>query len=237
VISEMRFRDKYSKQLRTIMLKRLLELAGIEKIDEVGDHYEKLDDNQFNPDPYYARDVVWMGEKGRMIKLTPENSEPIWGNQFDTDKIRETAVAIRNSEERVKFNAPLVTPTIIDLENIADTIKGAAHNDLMWDPVIDGFHIFSTGDDDLDQYIVDEEQYLDDNAWDDEQRAELEQEMEQMKQDAISEQWGDIGDVFIQVRDGNHRRAAAFAYGEPFVYGLVVSNDGEMDAEWKPYLE
>lgn len=211
-----------------------LESTG--KIDEVGDHYEKLDDRDYLPDPYHGRDVIWMGESGRMVKVTPQNSQPVWGNIFHEDKIRETAEAIRYSEDRVRFNAPLAHISIIDITDVKESIEGAEHGDLMYDPVINDYHVYTTGDDNLDRYIVDPEQFIEDEAYDDEHAKELHQEMEEAIVEASKEQWGDIGNLSVQIRDGNHRRAAAFMAGEPFIWALVTT-EGAHGEEVKRYME
>lgn len=205
-------------------------------LEDIGSHYSTLDADEKHGDEYYGRNVVWYGERGRMLKLTKENSEPIWGNTFDYDKIEETADAIKYAEDRVKFYAPLCDAVILDIQDIKENIEGKRHGDLMHDPVIDDVHTFSTGDSDLDEYIVDPEEYLDDNSYEDEDRKELKQEMEDLKEQAIKEQWGNIGELFIQVRDGNHRRAAAFASGESVVWGILMK-DSDGKAELKKHLE
>ena len=216
-------------------IRRLMELAGI-KLDEVGDHYDELEDNQFLPDPYHARNIVWMGESGRMVKVTPKNSEPIWGNIFHEDKIRETAQAIKYSEDTVKFNAPLAHISILDIQDVKENIEAAKDGDLMFDPVIDDVHRYSTGDDELDRYIVDPEEFLEVEAYDDEHKQELHAEMESMIKQATAEQWGDIGNLHIQIRDGNHRRAAAFMAGEPFVWAIVAT-DGVSNPSAKKHMQ
>ena len=201
---------------------------------EFGDHYDTLDKRDtVGYDEYYGRNIIWLGEKGKMIKATPHNSEPIWGNIFDADKTEQTADDIRYSEDRVKFYAPYGMVTIIDIQDIEENIQAAAHGDLMFDPAIDDYHLYSTDDDDLDAYLLDSEEYIGDNAFDDDEITSLTNEMEQMKLDAQSEGWGDIGDISIQVRDGNHRRTAAFASGESHIWVTVV----DIADNIKPYLQ
>lgn len=216
-------------------LRRMLELAGVSLV-EAGPHYDTMKHDEYLPDPYDGRYITWMGISGRMVKITPENSEPIWGNIFHDDKIRETAEAIRNSENRVQFNAPLVHLKIIDIDTIQESLVSDVNGESMYDPVIDGNHVFTTGDVDLDRYLLNPDDYIEDEAgYDEEYRAEVKGEMDAMIETAISEKWGDIGKLFIQVRDGNHRRAAAFMAGEPFIWGMVATQGSE-DPDTKKYM-
>lgn len=204
-------------------------------VNEVGPHYGKLD-VEFGSDEYKVNKVTWLGEAGRMVKMTTKNSEPMWGNTFDERKISETANAIKNANGKAKFNAPLVHISIIDIEEIAENLEANSRGELMFDPAIDDVHTTTTSDRELDKYIIDEDQYLDDNSSDDEEREELRQEMEELKRTAIEEQWGDIGRLKIIVRDGNHRRAAAFLAGEPYVWGKVATQ-GILDDRARKYIE
>ena len=205
-----------------------------EILNEVGDYYAPMPEQSHNPDPYPAKKIVWYGFSGKMIKMTKQNSEPMWGNIFHPEKIRKTADAIRYSEDSVKFNAPRVSVSIIDLNWVRSSIIDAQRGDAMFDPVINDCHQYTTGDDELDKYIIDKKQYLDDNSYGDD-IAEMQAEMESRLQEAIDTKSGDIGSLHIQVRDGNHRRAAAFASGEPFVWGYVT--DVHIDPEIQQYLK
>jgi hypothetical protein len=192
---------------------------------EFGEHYDTLDKNETHLyDEYHGRNVIWLGETGKMVKATPENSEPIWGNIFDREKIEQTADDIRYADDKVKFYAPLAHPTIIDIQNVEENLQADAHGDLMYDPAIDDYHVYSTGDAELDEYLLDSEGFLCDNSTDEDDT--LENEMEDRKKLAQDEGWGDIGDISIQIRDGNHRRTAAFAAGEHYIWVRVSDDAG-----------
>jgi hypothetical protein len=205
---------------------------------EFGEHYDTLDKNETHMyDEYHGRNVIWLGETGKMVKATPENSEPIWGNIFDQDKIDQTADDIRYAEDKVKFYAPLAHPTIIDIQNVAENLQANAHDDLMYDPAIDDYHTYTTRDSELDAYLLDAEEFLGDNSIDDDIES-LENEMEDRRKLAQEEEWGDIGDISIQIRDGNHRRTAAFAAGEPYIWVRVSDDVGPyFDEGIKPFME
>lgn len=207
-----------------------------EILKEVGDHFGSINPDDRRKDPYYGRNIIWYGEKGRMVKVTPQNSEPMWGNIFDNNKINDTAKAIRNSEDRAEFNAPLAHITIIDILYIEENLQANEHGDLMYDPAIDDVHIFTTGDDELDAYLLNSEEFLDDNSYDDEERQELEAAMENYKKQAQAEEWGDVGNLHITLRDGNHRRVAAFRSGEPFIWATVATQ-GLKDERAKKFMQ
>jgi hypothetical protein len=196
---------------------------------EFSEHYGTLDKRDTaGYDEYHGRYIVWLGEKGRMIKATPHNSEPIWGNIFDQDKINKTAEDIRYAEDNVKMYAPYGMATILDVQDVEENLQAAAHGDLMYDPAINDYHLYTTGDEELDAYLLDSEEFIGDNAFDDDEIEALETKMEQMKTEAQEDEWGDIGDISIQVRDGNHRRAAAFELGESYIWVTITDVDDKI---------
>lgn len=172
-----------------------------------------------------------------MIRLTAEETYPLEGNIFDEDKLLSTVDAINNTEKRVKFNAPYAHITFVDIQNIVETLEAESLGELEYDYAIDRYHILTTGDDDLDKYLLDPEEYIEDEtrSFDEEEVEEFRKEMEDKKRQAIEEQWGDIGKIHAQIRDGNHRRVIAFLSGEPDIW-VRVSDNHPVPNEIKQYL-
>lgn len=203
----------------------LLDSANEANGAQYTDYYEEidLDDEDIDQDilkytPYYGRNVIWMGEKGRMIRCSPEYTSPIVGNIFDPDKLLAIKEYIENPDtERAVFTCcVLADPSIIDIDDVRDT-QVSAKQDRLWEMYLD--RPFTTGDDELDEYLV--AQYEDDL---DQYEAEELIDFEDRIKESIENGEGDLGQYWITIRDGNHRVFGAFAAGERYIYAVVLKD-------------
>lgn len=184
-------------------------------------------------DLYYGRNVIWAGDHGRMIRVSPENIEHIWGNIFDADQLAAIVAGIRDADDRVIFYAPYGEVSFVEIQDIKESIEAFAHGD------DDGMDApLSTGDEDLDKWILDREEFIDDLIWDRdvqfEEYTNLVREMNERLQEAIDTNQGDLGSLRFQIRDGNHRAFGALLAGEPYIY-MIVSDNQMQDLKDKNY--
>lgn len=170
-------------------------------------------------DLYYGRNVIWVGDEGRMIKADPEYTQHIWGNIFDEDKLAAVVSGIDEADDRVMFVAPYGDASRIDLQDVKESHEGGWEDDGLDRP-------YTTGDEELDRYLVDPEEVLyeygdepGDETWE-EARADIEERMEA----AVAGGEGDLGQWVVTIRDGNHRAFGALIAGEPYVYVMLSDN-------------
>lgn len=155
---------------------------------------------------YYGRNVIWIGEKGRMIQVDSEYAQHIEGNIFEACKLAAIVEAIKELPHRITFYPGYCEVSVVEPIDIKESIEYEYENGLE--------RPLTTGSDELDEYITDPEQF------DEEEREELEEEL----QYAIEHDEGDLGSLVIQIRDGNHRAFGALLAGEPYIYLLVSDN-------------
>ena len=215
-------------------------------------HQTSKDLENLMADEYFGRNIVWHGYKGRMVKVDFDLSYPMWGNTFEEDKIEGLVDSIEQAEERYHLDAPLVSPSVITEADIIEYLRDEDGEHFSYDPL--GVQLELTfGDDELDSYAKDPDEFLQDNTGyslseikeyseedDDEDLAsavEMWREMETWLKEAIADKDGSIGIITFQVRDGNHRRVAAKRVGEPYFFGIVTTNDMRiLGAELKDIL-
>jgi hypothetical protein len=168
----------------------------------------------------FARNVIWVGENGRMLKVEADEAQHIDGNIFDWEKLAAVRDGIQESEDRVVMYAPYGTATVVGLQDIKESIEYAEDEG--------DSRMMSLGDEDLDAYLVDPEDYIANNvSWDAEEEdiAELRAEMDEQLRLAVEDQDGDLGAIIYQIRDGNHRAFGALISGEPYVYIMLGNNE------------
>jgi hypothetical protein len=98
-------------------------------------------------DPYYGRNVIWDGVSGRMIRVTANGARAIEGNIFDKHKLSSVVDGIREADDRVVFVAPYGTVTVITIQEVKESLEYAEDED--------EDNVLTTGDDELDQWLVD----------------------------------------------------------------------------------
>lgn len=121
-----------------------------------GDYYpdiskEKIDYEKSQGNIFYGRDINWIGTKGNMIRVPTNNMYPVEGNTFDMKKMKGLQKKIEYSEDKVFLYAPYVMISRVSPSTIRET--------LLYDSTIN----LSTGDEDLDKYLKDEESWIDEN--------------------------------------------------------------------------
>jgi hypothetical protein len=168
---------------------------------------------------YFGRNVIWIGDEGRMVRASPDYTQHIWGNIFDEDKLAAVVSGIKEAEGRTYFVAPYGTISKIDLNSVRESMS-------YWeDEGLD--RPYTTGDDDLDAYVKDPEQALQDETYaepGDKEWEEAKAEFEEQLQDAVDSDDGDLGEWVVTVRDGNHRTFGSFLAGEPYTWVMLSDN-------------
>jgi len=169
-------------------------------------------------DLYHGRNVIWDGYDGRMMKARPEHIQHIFGNTFDKDKLAAVVRGINEAEEKVIFTAPYGTATKIGLLDVKESIEYKDYEGLD--------RPYTTGDKELDRYLVDPEEVLNDYADpDDPEYEEKKEEFDEALKEAVAFGEGDLGEWAITLRDGNHRAFGSLIAGEPYVW--VIMSDAQ----------
>lgn len=216
----------HASQLEQMVDQYFDEYGKREAYEEFREHYPKSFSGQMEEDVESSpidrqnvrrgRNVAWVGEAGRMVRVDPEYMQHISGNIFYPEKLASVAAAVELHPDTLYLTAPYGQMAQIDVHRVKESQE-------YWeDEGLD--EPLSTGDDELDEYIVDPEEYLDDHA-DDDERQELREEMEERLQEAIDSGDGDLGSWIFTVRDGNHRAFGALAGGEPYVWAILMDSD------------
>lgn len=201
--------------------------------------------------------VAWIGDPDRLLYVEADDLWPRKDNIFYRDKLAEVAAIVQDADpvDPVPFEPGYAFPEVIGLIDIRDSIQYASDGD---SPV------WTSGDEELDAWLADREQFIEDNLddyyeydddeWDEDEDEEdvdlsasmeaaeaaakqrLIEAMEAMEQQAVAGEWGDIGRIVYQVRDGNHRIFGAIAGGEPGVYVKVDPKDIQQVRQDRVYM-
>ena len=122
----------------------------------ITNEFVKSDDNL-----YVAGNVVWDGFQGEMILVPKEYAYSVDGNIFSNDKIARVKQLVdraRYEGEYVKFDAPVAAVSLVDLGTIAE--------DQQYFEYGSGRGVaLSSGDEDLDKFLKDPEEWGDDNMY------------------------------------------------------------------------
>jgi hypothetical protein len=184
---------------------------------------EKEEDNL-----YHGRNVIWIGTTGKMVRADSHYVYPIQGNIFYDEKISQLTDKINSSSEKVILYAPYGRMSKVEVSEIEESIKYQEDY---------GHAPLTTGDEELDQYLADKEEWLSDNSdYDDdynivkESYDELKKDMELQLKEAERNRSGDFGEFIFQIRDGNHRAFAAINAGEKYIW-LKISDNQVQDIE------
>lgn len=240
---------------------------------EFEDYYDRPpseDDLKFaekNDNFYYGRNVAWIGDNGRMLRVPASELTPREDNIFDFDKMAAVKKHIENSEEQVIFEAPIAQIVVVDFNLIEDTQKSYYSGGFETDYNIN--EPFSLGDEDLDMYVGNPEKWNDENCipsyddvllfekdpkewikdwsmdedpseWTEDEKEDYESMLEAIEQhknvrneikEAVENEDGDIGEYWVDLRDGNHRAFGAIASGEPFVWVIAITDRTDSSVE------
>ena len=119
---------------------------------------------------------MWIGPKGRMLKVYAEDVQPIEGNIFYFEKLRGLSVAPRFVGGSIPLYVGYVDPWLMT-ENVYE--EAVDYEDEYYEPDED-----------------------------------------------------DIGEIFFQLRDGNHRTVAALLSGAPYAYAQIDNNTYQDYRKW-----
>ena len=173
--------------------------------------------------PMQGHNVTWWVEPGEAIWVKAEYLRPTSGNIFYEDKLGAISRAVRNAEESLSFLAPFGYVEVIGPSDIAESIMSAE-----WHPG----RAWTTGDEELDEWLVDPEAYIEDRGYDEEEAIEIRAEMGEMLTEAVRDGWGDLGELYGTVQDGNHRAFGSILGGEEQVAIRVHNNSMTMIKEF-----
>jgi len=196
--------------------------------DEIPDEDER--------DDYFGKNVVWYAASGKnLCRIKPEYVVATEGNIFDYSKMRAFAKLMRG-EDRPVLPAPLGDVRYVTLMDVEETNR-SPEDYALEEP-------WTTGEDDVDEYLKDKEEWLNDNweqyldevglempeglDWRDNNYDEFEEQaqkvireyMDNWAKELEKEGSGDLGQVYVSLRDGNHRAFAAKEVGERFIWVL-----------------
>lgn len=175
---------------------------------------------------YWADRVGWIGTPGRMMKLPWDRVQAYPGNPFDSEKASAFRDLIR-SGERPLIYAPAAKLHRIALDDVRESQEAARRDELF---VSQGMtRPFTTGDDELDEFLADEEDYLETYAEDEDDEEAIRAEMTLLAEQAIDEQAGDLGKIVAYLRDGNHRAFGAQLAGEDDVWLIIRFEEPDKD--------
>ena len=124
----------------------------------------------------HGRNFIFVGPRGRLLKVYAEDIEPVQGNAFYHQKIQGLAVAPKFSDFKIPLFVGYVDPWVMYPSTYEEKIE---YKDEYYEPDED-----------------------------------------------------DIGEIFFQLRDGNHRTIAALMSGEPYAYVQISENAHQDYREW-----
>jgi hypothetical protein len=170
---------------------------------------------------YEGQNVSWVGRPGRMLRVQWDEIQATQGNPFDADKVGTYAEIIRDGRYGFKalVGAPKAMVHSVGLDDVVES-REAQQRDELFDS--HGMtRPFTTGDEELDEYLTDPETFLERYAADEDDAAVIQADMTERAEEAVSDGDGDLGNVVAYLRDGNHRAFAAQLAGEPDVWVQV----------------
>ena len=191
----------------------LFNIPSGERPDEEFGPDEVTNENISNMRVECEEKVCWYGDDRRMIRIDVDYMYPIHGNIFYPDMIKRIEEEISNASYLypARFHCGYCEVKKIDISTIKEYLA-YSESDL-------GHSKLTTGDEELDKYLLDKEEYLSD--W---QSNYDEETAEEMLQNAISNSEGDIGKYIYQMRDGNHRAFGAKNAGEKYIWAEMSTS-------------
>jgi hypothetical protein len=124
---------------------------------------EKLSDEiKENSAEYVGRSVTWYGDPNQMIVINKSQIEGMWGNIYDSEKMKFLTNLIKNSEENVEIECSYGIGDIVNFQEIKE--HQISKNEGSFDTDYDGIdEPYSIGDEELDDYIGNETYIPDEN--------------------------------------------------------------------------
>jgi hypothetical protein len=173
------------------------------------------------------RGVGWIGTPGTMMKLGWDQLQATQFNPFEWEKVAAFAEIIR-SGDGVLIPAPDAMLLRVDLTQVEESQQAALTDEL--DSSFGMTRPFTSGDEELDEYLRDSDEYTEEHAdeYGDEETDEYEDQAEKLMadmaaraEDAVAGGGGDLGKLVAFLRDGNHRAFGAQLAGQSHVWVTV----------------
>ncbi len=189
---------------------------------DIAEYYDKtasgempLEQAEERGDAYHGRNVIWIGQDGHMLRVDPDYLEHVDGNIFDFDKLRAIKQGIEQADEKLVFYAPYGTAQTIGLNEVRESIQYQEY-DTTERPL-------TTGDEDLDAFLANEDEYIEDN-YDEDDWEEVTADLNRQLVEAEENEDGDLGQITVTIRDGNHRAFGALMAGERYLWVIMDDN-------------
>lgn len=167
---------------------------------------------------YNGRKVRWVGTEGRMMKLDWDQIHAAPGNPFEPGKVLAFAELI-GSGDKPLINAPPVLLSDVTLDDVEESLHALAREELFASHGMT--RPFTAGDEELDEYIANPDDYIETYAADDDDADTIRADMTERADEAVEQNLGDLGKITAQLRDGNHRAYGAYLAGEPDLWVIV----------------
>jgi len=225
-----------------------------DSIDDEGDdeHFSDYYDGEkpevnYGNELYYGRNVEWVGESGKTIKVSSEDISSREDNITNNSKVKAVRdyILSDDTEDRVRLDTPLAQILIIDRDDIESTQRAYVDETLQQDYRID--EPFTTGDEEVDKFLymelgefceevgidsdyVNEDytpnieairEYIDDEEDISSTVDEINETFQRVKanlNEAEADGDGDFGRTWAIIRDGNHRAWGAILSGESDIF-------------------
>lgn len=129
--------------------------------DDLSEH-----DKEMYPQ-FKGRNVVWLGyEEDRVRKVDPQYVSPREDNIFIPEKVKAVRDRVREvsgGADKLYLFTPVAEQITIDLEDVANTLMAAKENRLRMEYAMD--EPFSTGDYELDEFLEDQDLWVENNLF------------------------------------------------------------------------
>lgn len=182
---------------------------------------------------YHGRDVIWYTEMDRPLVRIPADMVL---NAFNN--------TIRNACDKVELLAPMGDVQLVELADVEETQEAKAQGRLDRDYTLE--EPWSSGEDEVDAYLGNQEEWLeanyeyyaddlglagreDEDDFEEVAKTALKRFMDDWASRLEKEEAGDLGGVYVSLRDGNHRAFGAIQAGEPYVW-VLPSDYSDPDA-------
>jgi len=179
-------------------------------------------------DLFWGRRVGWAGTQGRMLKLPWDQITASPGNPFDPEKVSAFRDLILSGERPI-FYAPPARLMRVGLDDVAESLAAEREGELF--ESLGTSRPYTTGDDELDEFLADPEDYLDTYAEDEDEAETIRAHMTVLAEEAIDEQSGDLGKLVAYLRDGNHRAFGAQLANEDEIWVTIRFDEPEADMQ------
>ena len=132
---------------------------------EFSDFYGDFKDQDRKLHPKFrGKNVIWYAyDKDRARKVYPRYVSAREDNIFDQAKLNAVARHVKTSFDSVELFTPVADERVIDIEYIQLTLKANKDDRLQSEYALD--EPFTTGDDEVDDFLTDEEAWFEENSY------------------------------------------------------------------------